>query len=291
MSTENAFRAPGGTVAQVSAGCTMDLALIRELFAHTVEAARLLGVDAGFAGKLAAARAKLAGYQVGKHGQLQEWSRDFEENEPAHRHMSHLYPLYPGDEFTRRRAAELTAAARVSLERRLAAGGAQTGWSRAWAIGLWARLEDGERAEESLHRLLEHSTGANLFDTHPAGKTSIFQIDGNFGATAAVAEMLLASHEDVVHFLPALPKAWGSGRYAGLRARGGVEVELTWEQGKARGATLRATREGEIRLRAPASQRVAAVRVAGKPVRLKRAADGTVSLAVRPGGRYQIVFS
>jgi alpha-L-fucosidase 2 len=142
----------------------------------------------------------------------------------------------------------------VSLERRLAAGGAYTGWSRAWAIGFWARLLDGDKALESLSMLMQHSTGPNLFDTHPAGKSWIFQIDGNFGAAAAMAEMLMQSHEGTIDLLPALPKAWASGSVAGLVARGGVEVALRWRGGKLTWASFRARRDGEHTLRLPSGE-------------------------------------
>ena len=137
--------APDGKPAMTSAGCTMDMALIRELFTNCIAAAKELGIDEEFAAKLEAARARLIPYQIGKYGQLQEWSIDFEESTPGQRHMSHLYPLFPGSEITPRGTPELAKAARVSLERRLANGGAYTGWSRAWAIGFWARLGDGEK--------------------------------------------------------------------------------------------------------------------------------------------------
>jgi alpha-L-fucosidase 2 len=277
VSTENSFRAPNGKSAQVSAGCTMDIALLHEIFDNCCDASEVLGIDIEFAAKLATARKLLPDYQVGKWGQLQEWSEDFDENQPGQRHMSHLYPVYPGGEITPRAMPALAAAARKSLERRLANGGAYTGWSRAWAIGLWARLGDGDRALESLNMLMEHSTGINLFDQHPFGPSmdkamqkskgtkvggeekpekkerpmAIFQIDGNFGATAALAEMLLQSHDQEIALLPAWPAAWKTGSVRGLRARGGVEVDLNWQEARMVTATVHGVGSGEHSFRAP----------------------------------------
>src|SRR4051794_18034284 len=172
--------------------------------------------------------------------------------------------LYPGSEFSKRNMAEFWKASRVSLERRLAAGGAYTGWTRAWAICLWARCLDGDKAHESICRLLDHSTGPNLFDTHPAGKGWIFQIDGNFGATAGLAEMLLQSHQQEIHLLPALPKAWSQGSVKGLRARGGVEVDITWSGGRATKCELRAIAQREHIIRVPDGQQINAVTVQGR---------------------------
>lgn len=289
-STENSFLAPDGKRAMTSAGCTMDRALIRELFANCMASAKELGVDAEFAEKLGAARERLVPYQIGKYGQLQEWSVDFDESEPGQRHMSHLYPLYPGSEITPRGTPVLAKAARASLQRRLDHGGAYTGWSRAWAIAFWARLADGEKAWESLRMLMQHSTNMNLFDTHPSGKTSIFQIDGNFGATAAIAELLMQSHAGAIEFLPALPAAWPWGRVKGLRARGAVEVDLRWENGKATDAMLRPDFSGTYKLRAPEGQKIDSV-AADKDVELRQGADGTVSVRLAAKRRYQVRFA
>jgi len=289
LSTENNFRAPDGKPAMTSAGCTMDMALLRELFANCKAAAQQLGIDAEFSARLAAARERLVPYQVGRYGQLQEWSIDFEEETPGQRHMSHLYPLYPGAEITPRATPALAQAARASLERRLAHGGAYTGWSRAWAIAFWARLGDGDKAWESLVMLMRHSTEDNLFNTHPSGSTQIFQIDGNFGATAAMAEMLLQSHQGSIDLLPALPTIWNDGEVKGLRARGAVEVDIVWKDGKAASAELRPAHSGAVLLRAPHGQKIAQCRSAAT-VKLAPLPDGSVQVKLEAGKRYRLSF-
>ncbi len=262
FSTENSFLAPDGKKAFTSASCALDLALIWELFSNCEQACKVLETDREFAGKLASVRKRMPSYQIGRYGQLQEWSVDFEESEPGQRHMSQLYGLYPGRQITARTMPEIFKAARKSLERRLDHGGAYTGWSRAWAIGLWARLGDGEMAWDSVQKLIEHSTGINLFDSHPLfeGRGSVFQIDGNFGATAAIAEMLLQTHDEAVAFLPALPNAWASGSVSGLRGRGGIEVDLAWKNGKGVSAEIHALRSGHYSLVAPHGQKILGVK-------------------------------
>jgi alpha-L-fucosidase 2 len=273
LSPENPH--PFGT--SLAIGPTMDQQILRDLFTCVAKAARALGVDRALQDRWTATRARLAPMRIGAAGQLQEWLEDWDMQAPEmqHRHVSHLYGLYPGRDIDVRRTPALAAAVKRSLEIR---GDQATGWATAWRINLWARLGDGDHAYEILKFLLSpERTYPNLFDAHPP-----FQIDGNFGGAAGIAEMLVQCDEDEIRLLPALPSAWPSGRVTGLRARGGFEVDLSWKDGAIARVSVKSSRGGPLRLRRGETLRVAKDTPRGAVLAFTGEALQPVS-AVQPG--------
>jgi len=265
VSPENTFVTEDGQRAAVCISPAMDAQILRELYGRYQKACAILGINSGKSKKIAAMMDRLPPARLTEDGRIREWLEDYEETEPGHRHFSHLFALFPGSQITRE-TAELEAAARKTLEHRIAHGSGHTGWSCAWAISFFARLRDGDKALEFINILLSGKTTENMLNVHPP-----FQIDGNFGLSAAVAEMLLQSHAGYIELLPALPKAWLKGRVKGLKARGNITVDMEWEEGRLKSAALSA-----------ASNQTVTVRYGNKTERLDLKAGERRTVDIKP---------
>ncbi|MDF2686329.1 MAG: hypothetical protein K0S55_1510, partial [Clostridia bacterium] len=246
-SPENSFLFKDGKPIALTYSPTMDVEICYDILGKCIAAAEITGDDRAFILKLKETKDKLPELKITSNGTLCEWAEDYIETEKGHRHVSHLYGIHPGDVITRK-TPELYKAARKSIEQRLQFGGAGTGWSRAWTISFFARFHEGDIAYEHATALLQKSTAINLFDMHPP-----FQIDGNFGFTAGIAEMLLQSHDGepgkrIISILPALPTVWKNGSIKGIMARGGVSVDIIWKEAKAEKVSLTPIKTNIIRI-------------------------------------------
>ena len=279
VSPENTYLTADGVKGSLCIGPSMDSQIITVLFRDVIRASEILGRDAEFAGKLEKLIKKLPQPEVGKYGQIKEWAVDYDEVEVGHRHVSQLFALHPADLITPTKTPKLADAARATLVRRLIHGGGHTGWSCAWVASMWARLYDGRMVYENIKRLLTHSANPNMLGNHPP-----FQIDSNFGGTAAIVEALLQSTCGEIVLLPALPDEWSNGHIRGLRAKGGFGVDMEWKDGKLSTAVITSDLGGECRLR---TNCVVSVVCQGVNVG-SRIEDGVVIFQTEKGAKYTV---
>jgi len=283
QSPENKF--VGGTQpVSLCVAATMDLELIHDLLTHAIHASEILGIDGDLRAQWHQILRDIPPLQIGKYGQLQEWLEDYEEAEPGHRHVSHLFGLYPGEQITLEDTPDLAQAARVSLERRLVHEGGNWGWSRAWTVCCSARLGNGEAAGKHLQVLVGDFATDSLLNMHPP---QIFQIDGNLGGTAGIAEMLLQSHNGVIRLLPALPAAWPEGKVTGLCARGGFGADVEWADGRVTRVIMRSANGGICRLAFPAAAQ-AEITCERQAVTVSEDSGGVIGWPTEPGCVYEV---
>lgn len=279
VSPENTYLTKIGTKGSVCVGPSMDSQILFELFSAVISAGEILDRDEEFCQQISYIRERLPKPEIGKYGQIMEWAEDYDEVEPGHRHISQLFALYPADMISPRKTPSLAKGAKATLERRLSHGGGHTGWSRAWIVNHWARLLDGEKVLENLNALISHSTNPNMFDSHPP-----FQIDGNFGGSAGIAEAVLQSHSGEIALIPALPKAWSEGSFENLKARGGFTVSAKWLDGKIVTASIVSENGGECRI---VSENQLKITAGGEKVATTFADGATVFETVK-GTKYDI---
>jgi alpha-L-fucosidase 2 len=293
-SPENRFVTSSGYEALYCTGPTLDIQLLRDLFNNLIEASAVIERDDPIVDDVSDAVEDLPSHRIGDRGQLQEWLEDHDEADPGHRHISHLYGAYPSDQITLRETPDLARATRTTLERRLEHGSGNTGWSRAWFISQYARLEEGDIAHKHLYESLNTYTAANLFGIHPDFETGepIFQIDGNFGGGAGIAEMLLQSHQRELKILPALPTEWSDGRVEGLRARGDFEVEIAWTDGSLHDLVVHSDGGNRCRVRTYNGIEVDSVKTdSGIAIEYDHLDENIVAFDTEPGTTYRLKYS
>ncbi|MBQ2823070.1 MAG: glycoside hydrolase family 95 protein [Oscillospiraceae bacterium] len=279
VSPENTYITKDGAYGTICQGPSMDSQILNCLFKAVYESADILGIDKDFADKVREMRSRLPEPEIGQYGQIMEWAEDYDEAEPGHRHISQLFALYPADIISKHNTPVLADAAVATLNRRLSHGGGHTGWSRAWIINMWARLYNGEKVGENVRALLSNSTNPNMFDMHPP-----FQIDGNFGGGAGIAEAVLQSHSGEISFIPAVPSEWSEGSVKGIIARGGFEISFDWQDGKVKNAVIISKCGNPCTIYGNAN-----VKCGGADVAVNNA-DGQTSFATEKGAAYEICF-